>query len=81
MTSWPQLTEGGSVWLPGPCLGGSSKKPSVLEPLVGSPLRGARAWPALGGPGRKARCPKGGPRGTQITRDFPAPASSPQLLS
>ena len=81
MTSWPQLTEGGSVWLPGPAREALPKSLAVSEPLVGSPLRGARALPALGGPGRKAWCPKGGPRGTQITRDFPAPASSPQLLS
>ena len=68
---------------PGQALPGRhfQKAQPVSEPLVGSPLQGARALLAPERPGRKARCRNGGPRGTQITRDFPAPASSPQLLS
>lgn len=73
MTTWPELTEGDSVWLPGPAREALPESLAVPDPLTGSPLRGARDESAAGGPGWKARRPNEAPRCTQITlRRFPA---------
>lgn len=53
MTSWPQLTEGGSVWLPDSAQGALAESLPVLQPLAWPfPARG----PSCAGRGR-ARCP------------------------
>lgn len=86
MTSWPQLTEGGRVWRPGPpCPGGASRNPVLLlsAPRPPSPQPPTRAFPArplraAGGPGIESRTeerwPQQGPRGSEITRRTPPPS-------
>lgn len=77
MTSWLQLTERGSVWLPGPARRHFQKTWPAPRPPAPVPLLRARPVRAAGRPGWKASRPEGDSDNPRS----PPPASSPPPLS